>query len=553
MEPVNDDTSVVQSSGASLTSATQRRPSKASEKEQAKETGNEVATVAPLPPHPAVQNSRPDAPVVSTKAIIASIVLTIVIAVNMNYGWYQDRLALDRPPLDKDYALYKMLQWMEAGGTRGALPPSAKMEVLDDLGACKCIRGVAATHDIQIMETILEIPFDQVIFDSQVEPLPKCTADAQWDVRLAAALLREKNKGPKSPFFYYIQALPDEILAAVTLDEEDLEKVKYETGRAKLAAQRPWMETLWVRCLAEAPELIAHANWHEFRWAIAVVQSRSFSLVQKRAENQAYWETSPDGRSVFLKAARSISAGEELCDSYGKKGNDELLISYGFITRDNAYEYVALFDTVEAAIDWLFEAFPCRSGPGAEVVSRPPDCREEVLETVRKRLEDVPVSPIIQAMKDDPATDYYVHDIPRMSLFVNGTEDTRLTAAFEAAFSQACFLCARDTPSGTSEVAQSIQSAVDEAKELVARASGIDASSRLASHTVNGRTDLAVKLRVLELLKPLGISFGDEATSTWRRPTRRELAGLPWKEQVLKEYNDSKIKLLLARLDSVSL
>lgn len=235
--------------------------------------------------------------------------------------------------------------------------------------------------------------------------------------------------------------------------------------------------------------------------------------------SQAYWETSPDGRSVLLKAARNIAAGEEICDSYGKKGNDELLISYGFITRDNIYEYMALFDTVDAAIDWLFTAFPCRSGPGAEVVSRPSECREEVMGAVRERLLEVPLPPIIRAMQDDPASVYYVSDIPRMSLFVKGTEDVRLTAAFEAAFSQACFLCAWESAPGTSEVAQSIQSAVDGAKELVARASGVEVSSRLASQTVTGRTDLAVKLRVLELLKPLGISFGDEATSTWRKPT----------------------------------
>lgn len=51
-----------------------------------------------------------------------------------------------------------MLEWMDAGGAYGALPPSAKMEVRDDLGACKCIRGVVAIADIKIGETIAEIP-----------------------------------------------------------------------------------------------------------------------------------------------------------------------------------------------------------------------------------------------------------------------------------------------------------------------------------------------------------------------------------------------------------
>jgi hypothetical protein len=61
-------------------------------------------------------------------------------------------------------------------------------------------------------------------------------------------------------------------------------QVKYEVGRSKLAAQRPWMETVHLRCLEGAPDLIANASWHEFRWAIAVVQSRSFGLLGKLLE-----------------------------------------------------------------------------------------------------------------------------------------------------------------------------------------------------------------------------------------------------------------------------
>jgi hypothetical protein len=44
------------------------------------------------------------------------------------------------------------------------------------------------------------------------------------------------------------------------------------------------METVHFRCLESAPHLIANASWHEFRWAIAVVQSRSFGLLGKLLE-----------------------------------------------------------------------------------------------------------------------------------------------------------------------------------------------------------------------------------------------------------------------------
>jgi hypothetical protein len=68
--------------------------------------------------------------------------------------------------------------------------------------------------------------------------------EAQWDVRLASGLLREKAKGPRSPFFYYIQALPDDILAAVTLDDEDLEKVRNLTTKVDAS---PVMRCKWCK------------------------------------------------------------------------------------------------------------------------------------------------------------------------------------------------------------------------------------------------------------------------------------------------------------------
>lgn len=40
------------------------------------------------------------------------------------------------------------------------------------------------------------------------------------------------------------------------------------------------MESLHQRCLVEAPDVIAHASWQEFRWAVAAVLSRSFGLKQ---------------------------------------------------------------------------------------------------------------------------------------------------------------------------------------------------------------------------------------------------------------------------------
>lgn len=55
-----------------------------------------------------IQVPQDELPVFPKKTLIAIVVLTVIITVNMNYGWYKDRQALDIPPLDKEYALYKV-------------------------------------------------------------------------------------------------------------------------------------------------------------------------------------------------------------------------------------------------------------------------------------------------------------------------------------------------------------------------------------------------------------------------------------------------------------
>jgi hypothetical protein len=54
------------------------------------------------------QVPQDELPIFPKKTLIAIVVLTVIITVNMNYGWYKDQRALDIPPLDKEYALYKV-------------------------------------------------------------------------------------------------------------------------------------------------------------------------------------------------------------------------------------------------------------------------------------------------------------------------------------------------------------------------------------------------------------------------------------------------------------
>lgn len=267
---------------------------------------------------------------------------------------------------------------------------------------------------------------------------------------------------------------------------------------------------------------------------------------------QAFWETAPDGRSVHLKAARNISTGEEICDSYGRRGNDDLFISYGFVIRDNPSEYMALFDTVDAAIGWLFEQFPCKivqtDGSVGNLVSREADCREQVMESVREGLEDVKLHEIVEGMKADKSG-FYTLDIERMGLFADGDADTRLITAFNTAFSHPCFLCENlpAVASSKKQVKASFVDAVERAKTRVGIFSGVvEAKGKLESDTVEGRTDLAIKLRVLELLEPFGVNVDVDGVAFGRQLISQNWTGYTERERVLEEYNESKLKLLLA-------
>jgi hypothetical protein len=89
---------------------------------------------------PRIQVPQDELPVFPKKTLIAIVVLTVIITVNMNYGWYKDRQALDIPPLDKEYALYRVSK--PACRIRASFPHSSK---------CECTGCAAHVEDIMVL------------------------------------------------------------------------------------------------------------------------------------------------------------------------------------------------------------------------------------------------------------------------------------------------------------------------------------------------------------------------------------------------------------------
>ncbi|KAK5706254.1 hypothetical protein LTR97_001241 [Elasticomyces elasticus] len=129
-------------------------------------------------------------------------------------------------------------------------------------------------------------------------------------------------------------------------------------------------------------------TWNLFRWSITMFTSRAFSSAVIRPQESKYWTTykmNPQGRrqTVLLDMSHapaedlhfsvlfpvqdagnhsnnahvdwaydpgrfsvlltdSVEAGAEVFNNYGPKGNDELLMGYGFCIPDNPYDTVML-------------------------------------------------------------------------------------------------------------------------------------------------------------------------------------------------------------------
>jgi hypothetical protein len=58
-------------------------------------------------------------------------------------------------------------------------------------------------------------------------------------------------------------------------------------------------------------------------------------------------------------------------------------MSYGFVTEANPHDHMALFDSLEAALDWLFSAIPCRFGTGSLETPGLETCSDAIDEQVR--------------------------------------------------------------------------------------------------------------------------------------------------------------------------
>ncbi|GJP37061.1 hypothetical protein CLOM_g21506 [Closterium sp. NIES-68] len=229
-----------------------------------------------------------------------------------------------------------------------------------------------------------------------------------WAFTVAAAwLLREMLKTRTESFWWpYLQLLPRHVPLPYFFQEETLEELQAPSTVKTVYNNLANYEFEYRRC---GPAVLANATFHEFMWALSVVQSRGFDdsrwgnvvtflpkgldasaasagsagsvgsgessgglpeersgAVQVQLRKGALMLVPPaelfDHSNTFQTSYRfgadtldfvasdSITQGEEVSTSYGLRSNEDLLVAYGFVLPGNMFDNAPLLPSLSYAV-----------------------------------------------------------------------------------------------------------------------------------------------------------------------------------------------------------
>lgn len=264
--------------------------------------------------------------------------------------------------MEKSDLILKLFQWAKREGCRGL----EKLKVLEN-----SMRSVITLTDINIDDEIIFIP-TKLLFslnvcniDSNIHSILKSTLNGvELDMAVMTVYMCNENWNTKSSFWEpYLQSLPKTLNLPICWSREEIDLLLSGSNLHFITIDKlNWIDRI-ITLLSKTDLKIEKS---QFIWGFALITSRAFpksnsildshgnsrhdwislseiclypilDLLNHKSGQMIEWQMNGDG--VGFVAKELISAGFEVYNNYGPKGNENLLNNYGFVLEDNSKDY----------------------------------------------------------------------------------------------------------------------------------------------------------------------------------------------------------------------
>ncbi|WBW71675.1 ribosomal lysine methyltransferase Set10 [Schizosaccharomyces osmophilus] len=226
-----------------------------------------------------------------------------------------------------------------------------------------------AKADIEPNEVLISCPFEYAItYETALASLQSINPDFKslsQEIVLYTFLVLESLKTSNSKWAAYIEYLPKSFNTPTYFNDEDKQYLKATNIEFALQDRLHNWRHAYEDVLKLGSFSTNQFTFDLFIWAATVFTSRCFSssLINSRISKEdaspillplidslnhkamqpILWKTDVrDTMSVQLVSQNTTSRGQQIFNNYGPKGNEELLLGYGFCLEDNAFDNVAL-------------------------------------------------------------------------------------------------------------------------------------------------------------------------------------------------------------------
>ncbi|KAK9458034.1 hypothetical protein V1511DRAFT_491542 [Dipodascopsis uninucleata] len=216
-------------------------------------------------------------------------------------------------------------------------------------------------------QKILQCPLDLIIdYRKSAEDLfgslVACPFKEKPEIAVRLFLCSQKLQGQNAKWYNYIKSLPESFDTPLYYGDDEFQLLRgtniySDASHRKTAWEEEWKDSLnMLGPRFDKPRF----TWELYLWACTVLTSRSFpsKLIDKNPlskecpilvplidtlnhypRTSVEWHVDEHGFSLL---EGPLTSGSEVMNNYGPKGNEELLMGYGFCIKNNEFDSVAL-------------------------------------------------------------------------------------------------------------------------------------------------------------------------------------------------------------------